>query len=147
MAVSPEDRGLVLTRAYGCCEYCRSQAKYSADAFSVEHITPRSKGGTDVESNLALACQGCNNRKFVSTIATDPLTGRSVPLYNPRQHRWGEHFAWSVDFLTICGLTPTGRATVEKLRLNRDPIVNLRRLLRGIREHPPPVASASKAQG
>jgi len=128
---------LVLDRARGCCEYCWSQDKYSADSFSVEHVTPRSSGGSDIESNLALACQGCNNRKFVSVAAADPLTGNIVPLYNPREDRWQEHFAWSADFLTICGVTPTGRATVEKLQVNREAVMNLRRLLQRIGEHPP----------
>ena len=66
---------------------CLSQSRYAADSFSVEHILPRCRGGTDAEFNLALACQGCNNRKFVSVVAADPLTGRAVPLYHPRQDR------------------------------------------------------------
>ena len=144
MAINLEQRRLVLKRAGGCCEYCQSQSRYSVDALSVEHIIPRSRGGPDVVSNLALACQGCNNRKFVSVAAADPLTGRTVPLYHPRQDRWEEHFAWSADFLTICGLTPTGRATVEKLQLNRETVVNLRRLLCEVGEHPPPVASGRR---
>lgn len=141
MAIPQDRRRFVLNRAGGCCEYCWSQGKYSADSFSVEHVTPRSSGGTDCELNLALACQGCNNRKFVSVAAADPLTGSIVPLDNPRKDRWEENFAWSADFLTVCGVTPTGRATVEKLQLNRDAVVNLRRLLRRIGEHPPHVVS------
>jgi hypothetical protein len=35
------------------------------------------------------------------------------------------------------GLTPTGRATVERLQLNREGVVNLRRVLRTIGQHPP----------
>lgn len=127
----------VAERARNCCEYCQSQLRYSADSFSVEHIIPRSLGGTDDLQNLALACQRCNNAKFVAVEAADPLTGRSVPLYHPRQHVWNREFAWSHDFLTIQGLTPMGRATVEKLRLNRPGVVNLRRVLRGVGEHPP----------
>jgi hypothetical protein len=145
MAINAEQRRLVLSRAVGCCEYCLCQARYSADSFSVEHIIPRSGGGTDVVSNLALACQGCNNRKFVSVHATDPLTGRTAPLYHPRRDRWEQNFAWSADFLTICGLTPSGRATVEKLRLNRDAVVNLRRVLRGVAEHPPLIAPGERS--
>lgn len=137
MAISLERRSLVLTRAGGCCEYCLSQSRYSADSFSVEHIVPRSRGGTDAASNLALACQGCNNRKFTSVSAADPLTGTTVPLYHPRHDRWEKHFAWSADFLFIWGLTPIGRATVQKLKVNRETVVNLRRVLREIGEHPP----------
>ena len=49
-----------------------------------------------------------------------------VPLYHPRQHRWPDHFAWNEDTTIVIGLTPTGRATVEALRLNRENVVNLR---------------------
>ncbi len=77
----------------------------------------------------------------MSVSAADPLTGTTVPLYHPRQDRWEDHFVWSADFLAIWGLTPTGRATVEKLKLNRETVVNLRRLLREIGEHPPPLAT------
>ncbi|MBI3796989.1 MAG: HNH endonuclease, partial [Deltaproteobacteria bacterium] len=62
----------VVQRARECCEYCRSQARLSPDPFSIEHIIPRSSGGTDVLTNLALACQGCNNRKYTATAAIDP---------------------------------------------------------------------------
>ncbi len=36
------------------------------DDFSVEHITPKSSGGTDDPENLAMSCQGCNNRKYTA---------------------------------------------------------------------------------
>jgi hypothetical protein len=137
MKLSAHDRQAVAERARYCCEYCQSQLKFSADSFSVEHIVPRSRGGSDDLSNLALACQRCSNAKFVAVEATDPLSGRIAPLFHPRQHAWSEHFAWSYDFLFIHGLTPAGRATVERLQLNRAGVVNLRRVLRDIGEHPP----------
>lgn len=37
----------------------------------------------------------------------------------------------------MLGRTPIGRATVEALHLNRPELVNLRRLLRDVGEHPP----------
>jgi 5-methylcytosine-specific restriction endonuclease McrA len=37
----------------------------------------------------------------------------------------------------IIGVTPTGRATVEALRLNRPGLVNMRQVLYGIGKHPP----------
>jgi hypothetical protein len=137
MAITAHDRKMVAERAGYCCEYCRSQLKFSADSFSVEHVVPRSRGGSDDLSNLALSCQRCNNAKFVSTEAVDPLTGAAVILFNPRQHDWPEHFAWSNDFVLILGLTPSGRATVDKLQLNRPGVVNLRRILCDAGEHPP----------
>jgi len=46
-------------------------------------------------------------------------------------------YIWNEDFTLIIGLTPTGRATVETLQLNREGLVNLRRLLYAMGEHPP----------
>lgn len=137
MAISAQAKAAVAERARYRCEYCLSQLKYSADSFSVEHIVPVSREGTDELSNLALACQRCNNAKYAATQAIDPLTGLQAPLFHPRQDSWSEHFAWSHDSLMIHGLTPIGRATVERLRLNRAGVVNLRRVLRDAGEHPP----------
>jgi len=137
--VTAEQKQAVAERARECCEYCQCQARFSPDPFSVEHITPRSRGGTSDLSNLALSCQGCNNRKYTSVEAIDPVTGETVPLYHPRRQRWVDHFAWNEDYTLVFGLTPTGRATVEKLQLNRASIVNLRRVLQSVDEHPPEV--------
>jgi hypothetical protein len=135
--INPELRRLVIERARGCCEYCRSQSSYATHVFSVEHILARARGGPTTLDNLALACQGCNNHKYDKSDGVDPVNGRRAPLYHPRRDRWAEHFAWSDDSTLIVGLTPTGRATVETLRLNRSGVVNLRRLLAARGEHPP----------
>jgi hypothetical protein len=87
--------------------------------------------------NLALACMGCNAFKFNRTRATDPASGKRVSLFHPRRQRWIDHFAWSADALFVVGRTATGRATVLALRLNRDGVVNKRRVLILADEHPP----------
>ncbi len=51
--------------------------------------------------------------------------------------KWSEHFEWSADKLLMVGITPTGRATVKALKLNRPEVVNLRRLTLLTGEHPP----------
>jgi hypothetical protein len=43
--------------------------------------------------------------------------------------RWGDHFGWSADGLRVVGLTPTGRATIKQLKLNRSGLVALREML------------------
>jgi len=126
----------VARRARHCCEYCQSQARFSPDPFSIEHIRPRSRGGAIDPSNLALSCQGCNSHKYTSTEAVDPVTGESVSLFHPRKQKWGDHFIWNEDYTLILGRTPMGRATIEKLKLNRTGLMNLRRVLHGIGEHP-----------
>jgi hypothetical protein len=134
----PEDvKRAVVERAKHCCEYCLTPSRYSSDPLSVEHIEPRGRGGSNATENLAAACQGCNNFKFVATHAADPATGTIVPLYHPRQHTWTDHFAWNEDYTIILGRTPIGRATVDRLRLNRPGVVNLRRVLRLVGRHPP----------
>jgi hypothetical protein len=65
------------------------------------------------------------------------LSGQRVPLFHPRRNRWHEHFEWSADLTLMIGLTPTGRATIAAMDLNRFGVVNLRRLLLLINEHPP----------
>ena len=94
--ISPAVRQIVFERARGCCEYCRSQARFAMQPFSIEHIVPRAQRGTEQLSNLALSCQGCNGSKYTHTEAIDPVTGETVPLFNPRSHAWaGRHMPWS----------------------------------------------------
>jgi hypothetical protein len=61
-----------------------------------------------------------------------------APLFHPRAHLWREHFVWSHDATLVLRTTPTGRATVAELKLNREPPVNIRRVLAGAGLHPPP---------
>jgi hypothetical protein len=127
----------VPSRALGCCEYCLSQEQYSPNPFSVEHLIPLVKGGTHDLDNLAWSCQGGNSRNYVNTEVLDPVTGQTVPLYHPRRDRRAAHFAWNEDQTLVIGLTPTGRATVEKLQVNRAGVVNLRWVLSSKDIHPP----------
>src|SRR5262245_34927503 len=132
-----QQREAVTRQARGCCEYCLSQELFSPEPFSVEHIVPLAKGGTHDLENLAWSCQGCNSRKYVTVEALAPVPGQTVPLDHPYRDRWLEHFAWNEDDTLVLGLTPTGRATVEKLQLNRLGVVNLRRVLSFMDLHPP----------
>jgi HNH endonuclease len=136
-AISAELRTFVTTRANGHCEYCQSSESFATERFSIEHIKPRAVGGLTIAENLALACQGCNGHKAARTVAVDPETKTSVPLFHPRQQRRQEHFAWSEDHLRIIGLTPSGRATITLLHLNRTSLLRLRRALIAINVHPP----------
>ena len=130
-------REFVAQRAERRCEYCRSPAAFAHQSFSLEHIRPRSRKGKRTAANLAFSCQGCNNHKYNRTKARDPVSGQNVMLFHPRLHRWADHFAWSDDATQILGLTRIGRATVEALQLNREALVNLRRVLVEAGEHPP----------
>ncbi|WP_353929581.1 HNH endonuclease [Okeanomitos corallinicola TIOX110] len=128
----------VRQRALELCEYCHASEKWQYVLFTVDHIIPLSKNGQDTIDNLALACFHCNRRKSNHTTAIDPETGNQVPLLNPRENQWQKHFIWSKDGLQIIGLTPIGKATIVKLNLNRERIINIRAADKTINRHPPP---------
>jgi 5-methylcytosine-specific restriction endonuclease McrA len=130
-------RRLVADRARFRCEYCLTPAGLAPAPYSAEHILPRSKGGNDRLENLALSCQGCNGHKAARTAALDPATRKSAPLFNPRRDKWTDHFEWTADATQIEGKSPTGRATILALQLNRPGLRNLRRLMVLAGLHPP----------
>jgi HNH endonuclease len=136
----------VRDRARALCEYCHTAEHWQYVPFTVDHIVPLAQGGTTMLGNLALACFHCNRRKSTQRTAQDPQSGTVVPLFNPRQHVWSEHFVWSVDGLLLLGLTPIGRATITALALNRERIVAIRAADIAVGRHPPagdPLESAS----
>lgn len=135
--VSAELRRAVTARARGCCEYCLCPVSHAVSSFCIEHIIPVEKGGPTAAENLALSCQGCNSHKFTKTEAIDPLTKQPVSLFHPRVQQWPEHFTWNQDCSLVIGLTPTGRATIEALRMNRPGVINLRQALYAVGKHPP----------
>jgi len=130
-------KDLILKRANGLCEYCKSPANISPQPFAIEHIIPKSKNGETIEENLALSCQGCNNYKYNKTSGLDNLTGETVNLFNPRKQEWNENFKWSDDVLEMIGITSIGRVTIDELKLNRIELQNLRNLLATAGKHPP----------
>lgn len=130
-------REAVALRAGQCCEYCQILTEFSPAPFEVDHVLPKSSGGSDDLSNLAYSCGGCNGNKNERTHWADPVDGQLSPYFNPRQQTWAEHFAWNADATEIIGLTSSGRATVEGLNLNRIGLRNLRRLLVLDGRHPP----------
>jgi hypothetical protein len=106
----------VRARAAGRCEYCCMHQSLQAATFHIEHVRPLALGGQSSIENLALACPSCNLHKADRVSAIDPATGVSAPLFNPREHRWSEHFTWHAA--AVAGITAIGRATVHALQLN-----------------------------
>jgi hypothetical protein len=92
--------------------------------FHVDHVVPVAAQGKTEAENLALACVSCSLHKAAKQVANDPDTGEDVPLFNPRRQYWSEHFRW--EGVRIVGLSPTGRATVVALRMNRPGILSIR---------------------
>jgi hypothetical protein len=118
----------VRQRAGDLCEYCRLAQHLQEAAFHVDHVQPKSKGGSTDEDNLALACVTCSLKKAARTHARDPRTNKGVALFHPRRHRWQDHFRHGVAGRLI-GRTPTGRATIAALGMNRPAMLVIRRTL------------------
>jgi hypothetical protein len=135
--VTKAQRQRIAEQAQHRCGYCQTQEQVSGIPLTIEHIIPRAKGGTDEDDNLWLACRLCNERKGVLTEAVDPQTETVVPLFQPRQHRWSEHFAWSADGTEILPKTSIGRATIQALLLNDELRVYARAIWVKAGYHPP----------
>jgi hypothetical protein len=118
----------VAERAAHRCEYCRAPESIFNFLLEVEHIVPRSQGGRDEDTNLALACRACNLLKGDHLTGEDDITGEFVRLFHPRKDVWEEHFYFDGDTGMIQGRTPTGRATISCLRLNQPSQLAARRL-------------------
>ena len=83
-AISEAIRQQVRERADNRCEYCLSHQDYVMGRLQIDHIQPIAKGGSDGVENLCLACELCNQHKWIYTHGLDPETGEHVALYHPR---------------------------------------------------------------
>jgi hypothetical protein len=120
-------RRFVIQRAQGRCEYCLLHQDDAPDSHQVDHIIALRHKGQTKRHNLACACAECNRRKGTDFGTIDPATGAVIFLFNPRRQKWEDHFR--LDGARIIGLTPTGQATVELLRMNDDDRLLERELL------------------
>jgi hypothetical protein len=109
----------VAERASHRCEYCQAPEAVFNFPFEVEHIVALGRGGSDEEGNWALSCRAGNLHKSDCIEAIDPQTRALAQLFHPRRQQWEVHFAVDERTGALTGLTPSGRATVERLQMNR----------------------------
>jgi hypothetical protein len=129
-AFSPVRRAAVTERAGYRCEYCHLPIKGQVATFPIDHVLPKSLGGSQELENLALTCPHCNAQKWTETQGFDPETGTNAPLYNPRVDDWDSHFRWSRLIPgQLDGITSIGRATISQLKINDASMIELRCLL------------------
>lgn len=121
MSISKETREIVRKRAGYSCEYCGVSETDTGGELTLDHYQPQTKGGTDSLENLLYCCAKCNLYKhdYYALLTADS------PLWNPRIEPANVHLLELEDgFLN--GLTPTGIFTIQRLRLNRPPLVAYR---------------------
>lgn len=134
-SISKSLRRFVLQTAQHCCEYCLLHQDDSPDTHQIDHVIAiRHKGKTRRE-NLACACAECNRNKGADFGTIDHVTGSVIFLFNPRRHKWADHFR--LEGALIVGLTPTGNVTIELLHLNADHRLLEREMLIAADRYPP----------
>ena len=127
---------LVRTRAGELCEYCRLPQWSQEATFHIDHIHAIAEGGPTSADNLALACVTCSLKKGARARVRDPKTKILVALFHPRLDRWDDHFRFA-SLWKIVGRTPTGRATVAALGMNRPAVVAIREAWASLGKFPP----------
>ena len=137
MTISDRLRRQVIEEARHRCEYCKTSSRLTGTPLIIEHIFPKSLGGSDDRSNLAASCYRCNEFKGAKTDAIEPETKQLVPLFNPRTQSWTDHFVCGNGGTQMIGLTPTSKVTVIALRLNNDNLVEARAIWIEFGWHPP----------
>jgi hypothetical protein len=132
-------QALVRERAAGLCEYCHTAERWQYVPFTIDHVIPLAAGGSDGAGNLALACFHCNRRKGDRTITASEtaIADDDATLFNPRRHRWHEHFAWSADGTLVVGVDDIGRHSLVVLAMNRPRAVAIRSADVAVGRHPP----------
>jgi 5-methylcytosine-specific restriction endonuclease McrA len=69
------------------CQYCGRRT--GAERLSIDHVTPRSKGGRTCWENCVLACVRCNTSKADRTLKESGLR----LLRQPRRPRWSPYLS------------------------------------------------------
>ena len=123
--IGSQTRNRVRERAHNACEYCLLHQNDSPLAvLHVEHIIPKTHGGSDDLDNLALACIDCNLHKGTNLTGIDPQTSKVTELFHPRGQLWDEHF--ELQGVYLAGKTAIGRTTIRVLNMNSEDQVALR---------------------
>lgn len=125
--VEPALRERVRKRAKRVCEYCLLAEEHGFLPFEIDHIIAEKHHGKTILRNLAWSCFDCNRFKGSDIASLDPITGRLTRIFNPRRHKWNEHFRVADGEITP--LTAIGRVTADILKFNLPERVEVRSIL------------------
>lgn len=75
------NRRAVFARDGHRCQYCGAAAE------NIDHVVPRSRGGTHSWENVVAACRRCNTHKEDRLLHESGLTLRRAP-FQPRERVW-----------------------------------------------------------
>lgn len=109
-------RRQVQERAQGRCEYCLIHEEDMYYPHEADHIIAEKHNGPTSPDNLAWSCFYCNRFKGSDLASVDPVSGKAVFLFHPREQKWNRHFRLNGPLIE--GITSSGRATVVLLHMN-----------------------------
>ena len=110
------------------CGYCGVTEIQVGAELTLDHFQPRSAQGSDGLENLVYCCPACNSFKGAWWMPEN-----DAHLLHPLRDSLTEHLEAGADG-TLQGLTPAGRFHIERLQLNREPLIRHRQLERLRRE-------------
>ncbi len=118
MTISSSIREQVRRRANFACEFCGITEMDAGSQLTIDHYRPKAKDGDDSLDNLVYCCASCNQHKldYWPELPDDPM------LWNPRREPASQHFL-ELDDGTLHPLTIAGAFTLQRLRLNRQPLI------------------------
>lgn len=105
------------------CAYCDVHA---GGALELDFHRPLSHGGARDDENALCCCRYC---KFYKSTYWHEVDAPNIPLLHPFKDAMGDHVRWLVDGALV-GITAEGRFYIERLRLNRAPLLEQRRRMR-----------------
>ena len=105
------------------CGYCGVTETESGGQLEIDHFLPQSQGGQDKLENLVYACRTCN--AFKGDYWSPPGASLDLMLLHPRRDDMSAHIDSLPDGRLI-GLTKRGWFHIQRLRLNRSQLVELR---------------------
>ncbi len=111
------------------CGYCGVHEDEAGTLLKIDHFRPRSAGGDSELENLVYCCPTCNRRKGDFWPVAEQVTTQR--LWHPHRDHLDEHFFEHLDGRLIA-LTETSAFYIERLQLNRPPLITLRRTRREV---------------
>lgn len=119
-----ETRNIVRHSYQHRCGYCDVHEEEAGSLLELDHFQPRSAGGGDEVANLVYCCPTCNRRK--GDFWPSSASSGAHRLLHPQRDDLPAHFYEQIDGRVVA-LTETGAFHIERLQLNRPPLVALRR--------------------
>jgi hypothetical protein len=115
-----DERDLLRGRFQFRCGYCEVRERDAGAELTVDHFQPRSQGGLDEPDNWVYCCHACNEFKGDYWQPDSPRR-----ILHPLRDAVAAHLVEEEDG-TLRALTETGAFHIERLHLNRQPLVAYR---------------------